>query len=259
MRLALGVEYAGTRFCGWARQRGLPSIEQQLAAALGAVADHPVALICGGRTDAGVHALGQVVHFDTPAARSLQAWVQGANRHLPPEIAVRWAQPVPAFFHARFSALRRHYRYWIDNAASRSPFGAGRAALVYNPLDVATMQQAGACLVGEHDFSAFRSADCQSASPVRRLEALQVARAGQWVSVDLCANAFLHHMARNVVGMLLKVGKGERRPEWARELLAGRDRSGAPATAPAAGLYLAAIDYPGGFALPPGGRPAPPV
>jgi tRNA pseudouridine38-40 synthase len=253
-RLALGVEYVGTGFAGWQRQPGAPTIEAAVARALQHVAAHDVSLVCGGRTDAGVHALGQVVHFDTGAVRSMRSWALGANAVLPPTIAVRWALPVPAWFHARFSALQRRYRYRILNATTRSAFAAHRAAWVRAPLDVLAMRSAAALLVGEHDFSAFRAAGCQSRSPVRRIDAIVVDRDGEWLQVDIAANAFLHHMVRNIVGALIAVGRGEHAPDWAGEVLAGRDRRRAAATAPAEGLCLASIVYPHAFGLAAAGR-----
>jgi tRNA pseudouridine38-40 synthase len=257
-RLALGVEYCGTPFAGWSRQQGRITVEGCLSDALSAVAAAPVSVVCAGRTDAGVHATGQVAHFDVAAERALHAWVRGANRHLPAQIAVHWVQPVPDHFHARFSALQRHYRYWVRNAATRSALAGDRAALVHRPLDVAAMQAAARALIGEHDFSAFRSAECQSRTVRRRLDDLSVERAGEWVSIDARANAFLHHMVRNLVGTLLCVGRGEHPADWVGEVLASRDRRRAGATAPACGLYLAGVEYPAAFALPgvvPRGRP----
>jgi tRNA pseudouridine38-40 synthase len=249
-RWALGVEYDGTHHCGWQQQPGLRTVEGDLAEAVGHVADHVVSLTCGGRTDAGVHALGQVVHFDTAAVRSARAWVLGINAHLGQRLSVTWARPVPDYFHARFTALRRHYRYTLLNRSARSALQAGRVTWVQAPLDVAAMQAGGASLVGEHDFSAFRAAECQSRSPVRRLDSLQVSREGDLVHIDVAANAFLHHMVRNIVGLLIEVGRGVRPPEAVGQLLRGRDRRANAPTAPAEGLCLQAIDYPAAFRLP---------
>jgi tRNA pseudouridine38-40 synthase len=246
----MGVEYDGTHFCGWQRQSGLRTLEESLTAAISLVADHPIELVCGGRTDAGVHAVGQVVHFETSVIRSARAWVLGTNAHLERKLSVAWARPVPDFFHARFSALRRHYRYTIFNRGPRSALHEGRSAWVMAPLDVSRMHAGGQHLVGEHDFSAFRAAECQSKSPVRRLEALQVSRQGLLVHIDVVANAFLHHMVRNIAGLLIEVGRGLRQPEEVRTLLLGRDRRRNAPTAEPQGLMLRRIDYPPAFRLP---------
>jgi tRNA pseudouridine38-40 synthase len=215
--------------------------------------------VCAGRTDAGVHALGQVAHFDTDAVRAMRSWVLGANSELPPDISVAFAQAVPDHFHARFSAEARTYRYLVLNRSARSALWARRAAWVHRPLATERMAEAAAHLIGEHDFSAFRAAECQAKSPVRRLQRLNVSRSGDLVILEATANAFLHHMVRNLAGLLIAVGKGEAPPSWAAEVLAGRDRTRNAATAPAAGLYFAAVHYPGAFGLPPppGGVAAP--
>ncbi len=249
-RLALGVEYDGSAFCGWQAQSGLRCVESELAAAIARVADHPVELVCGGRTDSGVHAAGQVVHFDTPARRRLQAWVLGVNSGLDPRISVSWAAPVAGHFHARFSATARCYRYSILNRMARSALAAGRHAWIPYPLDTAVMQQAADRLVGEHDFSAFRAAECQSRSTVRRVDALVVHREGDVVRIDVRANAFLHHMVRNIAGLLIAVGRGARVPGDVDRILASRDRRQNSATAPAEGLCLMSVVYPGAFGLP---------
>lgn len=250
MRWALGVEYDGTHFCGWQAQPGLKTVQGELQAALSHVADAPIELICGGRTDAGVHAAGQVVHFDTAVRRSARAWALGANAHLPRQLSVAWATPVPDFFHARFSALRRHYRYTFFNRATRSALHGATSTWVAQPLDVAAMQAGADHLIGEHDFSAFRAAECQSRSPVRRIDSLTVQRDGPFVHIDISANAFLHHMVRNIAGLLVEVGRGERPPAQVAELLAGRDRRLNAPTAPPQGLCLRRIDYPSAFAVP---------
>jgi tRNA pseudouridine38-40 synthase len=249
-RIAVGIEYDGSSFCGWQEQRGAASVQVAAEAALGRVADEPVALTCAGRTDAGVHARGQVAHFETGAIRRPRAWLLGANTHLPAAVSLRWVLPVPDHFHARYSAVARVYRYLILNRAARSALAHGRALGVHRPLDAAAMQAAAAHLVGEHDFSAFRAAECQARSPVRRLDRLQVARSGDWLTIDVEANAFLHHMVRNIVGLLLLVGRGEAPPQRACEQLASRERSTGAATAPAHGLYLWQIHYAPEFGLP---------
>jgi tRNA pseudouridine38-40 synthase len=250
MRIAVGIEYDGSAYAGWQSQPSAPSVQQLAEQALSRVAAQPVSLTCAGRTDAGVHASGQVAHFDTQAQRSARAWLLGANSELPPTIALTWALPVPAHFHARYSAEARTYRYVILNRLARSALGAARATWIHRPLDAARMAQAAQLLEGEHDFSAFRAAECQAKSPVRHLERLQVERRGEWVLIEATANAFLHHMVRNIAGLLIAVGRGDAAPAWASQVLAGRDRSVSAATAPAAGLYLMAVRYPAAFALP---------
>lgn len=249
-RVAIGIEYDGGAYAGWQTQADASAIQPLIERALARVADEPVALVCAGRTDAGVHACGQVAHFDTTARRARRAWVLGANTHLPADIALRWAQPVPDHFHARYSALSRVYRYLIVNRAARSALAAGRAHSVHQRLDVPAMQAAAQQLTGEHDFSAFRSSECQSRSPVRVLRQLQVERDGDWVRIELSANAFLHHMARNLVGLLLWIGRRQADPALAARLLARRERDARIVTAPAAGLYLWQVRYPPQFRLP---------
>lgn len=249
-RLAVGIEYDGGAYCGWQQQTDAPSVQIALEAALSRVADEPICLICAGRTDAGVHAREQVAHFDTQAVRGARAWLLGANSHLPRDLSLRWAQAVPEDFHARFSALARSYRYLILNRVTRSALAHGRALVVHQPLDVAAMQAGAAWLIGEHDFSAFRSSECQARSPVRQLRLLRVARSGDWITIDVTANAFLHHMVRNIVGLLLAIGQQRAAPERAREQLESRTRSSGEATAAAQGLYLWRVDYPAQFGLP---------
>lgn len=250
VRIALGLEYVGSAFAGWQTQAELRSVQHCIELALARVADHPVAVVAAGRTDAGVHAAAQVAHFDTTAERSPRAWVRGANTHLPDDASVSWVRPVPQHFHARYSAQSRTYRYVILNRSARSALAHGRAALVHRPLDLDRMRAAAAFLIGEHDFSAFRAAECQARSPIRRLERLTVERSGDWLTIDATANAFLHHMVRNLAGLLIAIGSGEAMPKWAAELLAGRDRTKGAPTAPAEGLYLHRIQYPPAFDLP---------
>jgi tRNA pseudouridine38-40 synthase len=259
-RIAVGIEYDGSAFAGWQSQQQLRTVQQVLEAALGAVAAEPVSLVCAGRTDAGVHARGQVAHFDTHAERAPRSWVLGANSELPPDLAVAWALPVPGHFHARYCAEARIYRYLILNRTARSALAAQRAAWVSRALDEAAMAEAARLLVGEHDFSAFRSSECQAKSPVRRLERLSVVRRGDWIAIEAVANAFLHHMARNIAGLLIAVGKGKQPPAWAHSVLEGRDRTRSAATAPAAGLYLWEVRYSQAFGLPtPPGEELPPA
>ncbi len=249
-RLAVGIEYDGGRYHGWQTQPAAASVQSLVEQALTGVAAQPVAVICAGRTDAGVHATGQVVHFDTAARRATSAWLLGANGVLPPDISLRWVMEVPEHFHARFSAQSRCYRYWILNRRARSALAAGRAWNVHRPLDETAMQAAATLLLGEHDFSAFRAAECQAHSPVRRVTEAAVSRQGDWLCVQLRANAFLQHMVRNVVGLLVAVGRGDRLPGHAQTLLLGRDRRLGEATAPAHGLYLWQVEYPSQFGLP---------
>jgi len=249
-RLALGLEYRGGAYSGWQQQSEAASVQAALQQALSRVADQPISVICAGRTDAGVHAREQVVHFDTDARRSPRAWLLGGNSHLPRDISLRWVHAVPEDFHARFSALARSYRYLILNRGSRSALADGRALVVYQPLDVAAMQAGAQWLVGQHDFSAFRSSECQARSPVRQLRSLSVTRTGEHIVVEVTANAFLHHMVRNIVGLLLVIGQQRAAPERAREQLESRQRSSGEATAAAHGLYLWRVEYPPQFGLP---------
>lgn len=256
-RIAVGLEYQGTRYAGWQSQRSADTVQVLAEGALGKVAAETVSLVCAGRTDAGVHARGQVAHFDTRANRSMRAWMLGANSELPRDISVSWVRPVPAHFHARYSAEARTYRYLVFNRASRSGLLSSRVTWVHRPLDAGRMAQAAAALEGEHDFSAFRAAECQAKSPIRRMERLTVTRRGDWLAIEATANAFLHHMVRNIAGLLIRIGKGDAPPSWAAEVLAGRDRRVSAATAPAAGLYLWHVRYPGAFALPTAETPDP--
>jgi tRNA pseudouridine38-40 synthase len=251
MRVALGVQYDGSEFRGWQAQRPeTRTVQTGLERALARVADQSIHVICAGRTDAGVHGVGQVVHFDTTAVRSARSWVLGGNAHLPPDLSLNWAQPVSDDFHARFSALTRRYRYLIYNHSYRSALWHRRAAWWHPPLDAERMQEAGQLLVGEHDFSAFRAAECQARQPVRRLLELTVRRQSDSVILEVEANAFLHHMVRNIAGVLLAIGAGEQPVGWARDVLKGGDRTQAGVTAPAEGLYLMAVRYPEHFGLP---------
>jgi len=249
-RIAVGVEYDGSALAGWQSQLDQPSVQSHLEQALTQVAGAPVQVVGAGRTDAGVHSRGQVAHFDTDALRTERGWVLGANTHLPASIALRWAREVPDHFHARYSALSRTYRYCIFNRYRRTALAASRASFVHRALDIEPMQQAAPLLLGTHDFSAFRAAECQAKSPVRNLYALDLVRQGDFIVVQVRANAFLHHMVRNLVGALMAVGRHEQSPEWVTQVLQGRDRKLNAATAPAAGLYLWTVDYPVGFGMP---------
>jgi len=250
MRLALGLQYDGSAFHGWQTQADRQTVQDTLEEALARRAGAPVPTICAGRTDAGVHATSPVVHVDPPAARPLSAWVRGVNSFLPQAAAVRWAVEVAPTFHARFGATARRYDYWLLNDPVRSPLLAGRTGWLARPLQLQPMREAAALLVGRHDFSAFRSAECQAASPVRELRELAIERFGNLLRFRLVANAFLHHMVRNLVGTLAYVGLGRQRPHWVADVLQGRDRSAAAPTFAAAGLYLTGVEYDPAFGLP---------
>jgi tRNA pseudouridine38-40 synthase len=242
-RLALRIAYDGTHHRGWQTQPDGRALQDIVETALSHIAQAPVATICAGRTDAGVHARAQVVHFDTQTVRPLQAWVRGVNAHLPSTIAVQSAAVVGETFDARRSAMRRRYEYVLHRSPVRSPLLAGRAGWVHQPLDVARMSDAARSLLGRHDFSAFRSSQCQARSPVREIHTLHLSESGSMLVLEVVANAFLHHMVRNLVGALVWVGQGRRPAEWVAELLQQRDRSlGAPTFAPD-GLYLTGVDY----------------
>ncbi|MGB5623261.1 MAG: tRNA pseudouridine(38-40) synthase TruA, partial [Gammaproteobacteria bacterium] len=221
MRLVLGIEYDGAAFSGWQSQIGARTVQGSLEQAVSEVADHPVSLVCAGRTDAGVHAAEQIVHFDTGQQRPERAWTLGVNSNLPGDVNVVWVREAPPGFHARFSARARSYRFWIFNSPLRSALLRHRAWWVRRPLDVSPMQRAAACLLGEHDFSAFRAAECQAKSAVRTVSAISVAREGSLLRVDITANAFLHHMVRNIVGTLVVVGRGDADATWVERVLRG--------------------------------------
>jgi tRNA pseudouridine38-40 synthase len=255
MRIALGVEYDGSPFFGWQSQAEGRTVQDTLQSALSQIAgEQPagerISVIAAGRTDTGVHALEQVVHFDTRVERPLSAWVRGVNALLPDSVAVRWAHPVPDEFHARFSAHGRSYRYLLLNRAVRSAIHAGKAGWFHTPLDVASMQAAALHLLGEHDFSAFRAAECQARSPVKHLHQLDIRRQDEMLVFDVSADAFLHHMVRNIVGCLVYVGKGKYPPDWLAEVLSGRERSLAAPTFAPDGLYLRSIKYEAKWGLP---------
>ncbi|EQM70172.1 tRNA pseudouridine(38-40) synthase TruA [Pseudomonas tohonis] len=251
-RIALGIEYKGSRYRGFQRQRaGVPSVQETLETALSKVAGGaPVTLSCAGRTDALVHASGQVVHFDTPVQRSMQAWTMGANMNLPNDISVAWAQEMPRHFDARFSAMARRYRYVIYNDQIRPAHMAEEVTWNHRPLDIQRMREAAAHLVGTHDFSAFRARQCQAKSPIKTVHHLHLSEHGRFIVLDIRANAFLHHMVRNFAGVLMTIGAGERPPEWAREVLESRVRRTGGVTAHPYGLYLVQVEYPEEFQLP---------
>ncbi|MBP5986578.1 MAG: tRNA pseudouridine(38-40) synthase TruA [Azonexus sp.] len=238
MRIALGIEYCGTGFRGWQSQAGGGTVQDALESALGQIAGEKIGVLCAGRTDAGVHATHQVAHFDTNVERPLSAWVRGVNSQLPDGVAVRWAQPVGDEFHARFSARGRRYRYLLLNRPQRPGLWQGRLGWFHLPLDLAAMQEASLRLLGEHDFSAFRAAECQAKSPVKTLSRAEVRQSGNLFIFDFEASAFLHHMVRNLVGTLVYIGKGAQSPGWIDELLQLRDRTQAAPTFSADGLYF---------------------
>ncbi|WP_050468941.1 tRNA pseudouridine synthase A [Herbaspirillum chlorophenolicum] len=277
-RVVLGVQYDGSQWQGWQTQPHRQTVQDQLEAALERFTLQRIATTCAGRTDSGVHALEQVVHFDTTIARDLFSWVRGTNAFLPPTIAVRWACELPYVddaaiaasaaqaeevhgasradmlarfgFHARFSAMARTYHYVLYNHPVRSPLLAGKAGWTFRPLDTERMHRAAQHLIGEHDFTSFRAVECQAKSPVRKMESITVRRHGDMIVFTLKANAFLHHMVRNIVGSLIFVGNGNQPPEWIAQVLAQRDRSRAAPTFMPDGLYLARVDYPDTWALP---------
>lgn len=256
MRIALGVEYDGSRYHGWQSQPDVANVQDALQAALSSVATAPIEVVAAGRTDTGVHGLEQVVHFDTPVTRPLTAWVRGANAFLPAGIAVLWAHAVPGAFHARFSAQARSYQYVLINRPSRLGVHAGKAGWFHAPLDVDAMGVAAQYLLGEHDFSAFRAAECQAKSPIKTMTRLDIRQQGDTLFFDLTANAFLHHMVRNIVGSLVYVGKGKHAPDWMVHLLAARERKQAAPTFMPDGLYLRHISYDPKWGLPQGTMPA---
>jgi tRNA pseudouridine38-40 synthase len=249
-RIALGLEYDGSAFAGWQAQAHATGVQSVVEAALSRLADHAVQVTAAGRTDAGVHAACQVVHFGTTSSRSELGWVRGTTSYLPTQISVLWAREVPDAFHARYSAQARRYLYVILNRKARPALAAQRVCWVRDPLDAARMQAGARHLLGEHDFSSFRAAQCQSRTPLRQLYEIEVQRRGELVLLTVCANAFLHHMVRNIAGVLIAIGTGARSPEWAAEVLALRDRTRAGVTAVASGLYLAGVRYAPALQLP---------
>jgi tRNA pseudouridine38-40 synthase len=250
VRIALGVEYDGSSYCGWQSQADGRTVQDVLQRALSQIACESISVVAAGRTDTGVHALEQVVHFDTHAVRQLSAWVRGVNAILPKNIAVQWAHPVPDEFHARFSAQARSYRYLLINRPVRSAIQHGKAGWFHAPLDVGGMREAAQYLLGEHDFSSFRAAECQAKSPVKNLAQLDIQQQGELITLDLQADAFLHHMVRNIVGCLVYVGKGKHPPQWLKGILESRNRNQAAPTFAPDGLYLRHVTYDAKWALP---------
>lgn len=250
-RIALGIEYNGSLFRGFqAQSSGVPTVQQALEHALSRICDEDIKLVCAGRTDMGVHATNQVIHFDTLAKRPEKAWLRGANTHLPAGVSIRWAQTVNPLFHARFSARSRSYRYVIYNTKTPSALMDKLVTWDRRNLDLEAMRAGSRYLLGEHDFSAFRGADCQAKNPVRKIDSIHIERKGDFIMLEVTATAFLYHMVRNIVGVLLAVASGEKPVEWVASVLASRDRRCASVTAPAAGLYLVHVGYEKKFALP---------
>lgn len=250
MRVALGIEYDGTAFNGWQIQTQQRTIQHSLQQAISQVANQPVTVYAAGRTDAGVHALNQVVHFDSAALRDPRSWMLGINTHLPADIAVKWVKPVDADFHARFSATQRCYRYLILNRLSRSAVHHNRMWWFYKPLDADKMHAAAQRLVGKHDFSALRARECQAKSPIKTLDSIRVSRQDDCIAIDVTARSFLHHMVRNILGVLVPVGEGKQPVEWVTAVLQSQNRDQAGVTAPPQGLYLMDVDYPEEYSLP---------
>lgn len=242
-RIAFGVEYDGSALVGWQAQRQGRSVQGCLEKAFTTVADEQLAVVCAGRTDAGVHATAQVVHVETSATRSIRSWLLGVNSNLPNDIALCWGQPVADDFHARFSARSRTYQYLIINRATRSALWGERCCWEKCPLDLELMREGAQHLIGKHDFSSFRAAPCQASTPVRTLRRMDISRNGDMISIVVTANAFLHHMVRNIAGTLIQVGRGDAEPSWVATALAEQDRRAAGPTAPATGLYLIGVEY----------------
>jgi len=249
MRIACAVEYDGSGFCGWQRQDHARSVQGDVEAALSKVANHDVRVVCAGRTDSGVHASWQIIHFDTRAERSERSWVLGTNANLPDDAGLLWAREVDDDFHARFSAQARSYRYVIFNRDVPSALLHRRATWVHQALDVSGMQEGARYLLGEHDFSSFRALACQAKSPVRTIYRLDIKRSGAYLYLDVEANAFLHHMVRNIAGVLMAVGRGVQNSHWVQGVLDKRDRTQGGVTAPAGGLYLVGVRYPEKFGI----------
>ncbi|WP_430010201.1 tRNA pseudouridine(38-40) synthase TruA [Methylophaga lonarensis] len=250
MRIALGVEYHGSNFNGWQAQPGQRTVQDSLTQAVSFVANHQIEVHAAGRTDTGVHALNQVVHFDTEAQRSDRGWLLGINTNLPEDISINWVKPVDESFHARFSATQRSYRYLILNRLSRSAVHYQRMWWTHKPIEIEHMQAAADLLTGHHDFSAFRAVECQAKSAMKTVDTITVSRHQDCIAIDVSARSFLHHMVRNLVGVLVPIGEGKKPVQWAAEVLESCDRNQADITAPAEGLYLTNVQYPQHFQLP---------
>ena len=250
MKIALGIEYAGCNYFGWQKQAVSPTIQEILETTLSGIANEHINVYCAGRTDTGVHAIQQVVHFETSSLREPHAWVLGSNTILPKDIAVTWALNIDDDFHARFSAVSRTYQYLIINRRARPAVFNGLVTWECRQLDLDKMKEASRCLIGEHDFSSFQAAACQSHTPVRTVYNLEIYKLDEWFVITICANAFLHHMVRNIAGVLMAIGDGSKDVSWAADVLAAEDRTVGGVTAPADGLYLVNIQYPERFAIP---------
>ncbi len=250
MRIALNVEYDGSQYHGWQSQTGLYTIQSVLERAISSVANETISVVCAGRTDTGVHAINQIVHFETDKERTPRAWTHGANANLPKDVCVRWAHVVDENFHARYSAVARQYRYIICNTPIRPAVLRSNLTWHYRTLDHQSMHEAAQCLIGENDFTSFRSVECQSNTPMRCINHINVSRMGDYVFIDIEANAFLHHMVRNIAGVLMAVGSGKKDMFWVAEVLEAKDRRQGAETAPSYGLYLAKVIYPDEFDFP---------
>lgn len=249
MRIALGVEYDGSRYHGWQAQTGLHTVQQVVESALTRVADCPISVVCAGRTDTGVHATNQIIHFDCDKERSIRSWIHGANSYLPKDVCVKWGREMPEEFHARYSATARRYRYVIYNSAIRPALFRGNVTWQYRQLDHRDMNEASQSLLGENDFTSFRSVECQSNTPMRNVSKIQVFRHVDFIIIDITANAFLHHMVRNIAGVLIAVGSGKKPVAWVKEVLDAKDRRLGAETAPPYGLYLIGVTYPNEFGV----------
>ncbi|WP_133128188.1 tRNA pseudouridine(38-40) synthase TruA [Legionella nagasakiensis] len=249
MRIALMVEYDGSQYHGWQAQAGLRTVQQVLENALSNVADHDVSVVCAGRTDTGVHATSQIIHFDCQKERAIRSWIHGANAFLPKDVCVKWGREMPEHFHARYSALSRRYRYVIYNSSIRPALLRGNVTWQYRQLDHRLMHEAGQYLLGEQDFTSFRSIECQSKTPMRNVHSLQVWRHGDIIIIDICANAFLHHMVRNIAGVLIAVGSNRKPVSWVKDVLHAKDRKLGAETAPPYGLYMIEVTYPQEFGI----------
>ena len=249
MRIALMVEYDGSQYHGWQAQEGLRTVQQVLEQALSRVADHDISVVCAGRTDTGVHATNQIVHFDCNIERTIRAWVHGANSYLPKDVCVKWGREMPDEFHARYSALSRRYCYVIYNSPIRPALLRCNVTWQYRPLDQRLMHEAGQFLLGEQDFTSFRSVECQSKTPMRHVQSVNVKRRGDFVIIDITANAFLHHMVRNIAGVLIAFGSARKPVAWVEEVLLAKDRRLGAETAPPYGLYLVGVTYPAEFSI----------
>lgn len=249
MRIALGVEYDGSQYHGWQAQTGLHTVQQSVENALSKIADNHIEVVCAGRTDTGVHATNQVIHFDCDKERSIRSWIHGANSFLPKDICIKWGKEMNNDFHARYSATSRRYRYVIYNSSIRPALLRSNVTWHYRPLDYRVMHEGAQQLIGEKDFTSFRSVECQSNTPMRHIHQLSVTRAGDLVAIDITANAFLHHMVRNIAGVLIAVGSGRHPVSWVEEVLLAKDRKLGAETAPPYGLYLVKVTYPQQFGI----------